>query len=81
MALRRPVLALYGVIAVVALLPFGVPPLRLGVAPTLLDLATALVFLLWIALAATGRMTTRLAGPGAAHPGLRHRGRRGRPPL
>jgi O-antigen ligase len=65
-ALRRPVLALYGVIAVVALLPFGVPPLRLGVAPTLLDLCTALVFLLWVALAATGRMSTRLAGPGAA---------------
>ena len=65
-ALRRPVLALYGLIAVVALLPFGVPPLRLGVAPTLLDLSTVLVFLLWVALAATGRMSTRLAGPGAA---------------
>jgi O-antigen ligase len=65
-ALSRPVLALYGLVAVVALLPFGVPPLRLGVAPTLLDLATVLVFVLWMALAASGRMTTRLAGPGAA---------------
>jgi O-antigen ligase len=65
-ALRRPVLALYGLVALVALLPFGVLPVRLGLAPTLLDLLTALVFLLWIAAAASGRVTTRLAGPGGA---------------
>jgi polysaccharide biosynthesis protein PslJ len=64
--LRRPVLALYGLIAVIALLPFGVLPLRLGLAPTLLDLTTLLVFLLWLALAAAGRAPARLAGPGAA---------------
>jgi O-antigen ligase len=65
-ALRRPVLALYGLVAVVALLPFAVLPLRLGLAPTLLDITTLLVFLLWLALAAAGRAPARLSGPGAA---------------
>src|SRR6476620_72110 len=46
-AVRRPPLALFGLIAVVALLPFGVLPVRLGLAPTLLDLTTLLVFLIW----------------------------------
>ncbi len=64
--LRRPVLALYGLVAVVALLPFAVLPLRLGLTPTLLDVTTLLAFLLWLALAAAGRAPTRLAGPGAA---------------
>jgi O-antigen ligase len=65
-ALRRPTLALAGLLAVVVLLPFGVAPLRLGISPTLLDLATVLLFFVWLALAAAGRSTTRLTGPGAA---------------
>lgn len=54
-ALRRPGVALAGLVGVIALLPFGVAPLRLGVAPTLLDLVTAMLFFLWLALAAAGR--------------------------
>ncbi|MGH2351942.1 MAG: O-antigen ligase family protein [Chloroflexota bacterium] len=64
-ALRRPEVALAGLVAVIALLPFGVAPLRLGVAPTLLDLATLAVILLWLAMVAAGRRTTRVSPPGA----------------
>lgn len=63
-ALLRPHIALLGLVTVIALLPFGVAPLRLSVAPTLLDLVTILVFFLWLALAAGGRLTP------APRPGL-----------
>ncbi|MDQ3701313.1 MAG: O-antigen ligase family protein [Chloroflexota bacterium] len=70
-ALRRPHIALAGLVTVIALLPFGVAPLRLGVAPTLLDLVTALVFFLWLALAAAGRLTPApRPGLGSDLPGL-----------
>lgn len=64
LALYQADVALAGLIAIIALLPFGVVPVRLGVAPTFLDAATALVFLVWLARAAAGRGGTRLTGIG-----------------
>jgi polysaccharide biosynthesis protein PslJ len=49
LALRHALITLLLLLAVIALLPFGVLPLRIGVAPTFLDAATALVLLLWLA--------------------------------
>lgn len=63
LALRNATAALMLLLAVVALLPFGVPPLRIGVSPTFLDLATALVFLLWLADAARRRVTVWMPVP------------------
>jgi hypothetical protein len=54
-ALRYPKVAVGLVVAVVALLPFGVIPVRLGVAPTFLDLATVILWATWFARVATGR--------------------------
>src|SRR5690242_301572 len=65
-ALRRYEMALYGLVAVIALLPFAVAPLRAAVAPTLLDLATAAVFFLWFARAALRRAEVRLTPVGVA---------------
>jgi O-antigen ligase len=64
--LRRADVLLYLLAGVVALLPFGVVPLRLGVAPTLLDLATAGVFIVWLALAAGRRAAVLPTLAGAA---------------
>jgi O-antigen ligase len=65
-ALRRYEVALYGLVAITALLPFAVVPVRVAVAPTLLDLATAGIFLLWLARAALRRCETRLTAVGVA---------------
>ncbi|HEX2037712.1 MAG TPA: O-antigen ligase family protein [Chloroflexota bacterium] len=65
-AMRRPLVALLALIAVIAILPFGVVPLRLGLAPTFLDVLTLAVFLLWLALAAARRCATRLTPAGVA---------------
>jgi O-antigen ligase len=64
-ALRKHEVALGGLVAVIALLPFGVVPFRAAVAPTLLDAATAAVFLVWIGRAAERRSATRLTAVGA----------------
>lgn len=58
-ALRYPVGAVGLVVAVIALLPFGVLPVRLGVAPTFLDVATVLLWAGWLARVATGRDRVR----------------------
>ena len=58
-ALRFTTFAVGLVVAVIALLPFGVAPVRLGVAPTFLDLATVLVWATWLARVATGRDRVR----------------------
>ena len=65
-ALPRVEVALCGLVAVIALLPFGVVPLRLGAAPTLLDVATLAVYLLWLARLAAGRAGARFTGAGGA---------------
>jgi len=54
-ALRYPSGAVGLVVAVIVLLPFGVLPVRLGVAPTFLDVATVLLWAGWLARVATGR--------------------------
>ena len=59
LALRRSLVAVGILLAVVTFLPFGVLPLRLGVAPTLLDLATAVVFVVWLARLAAGASSAR----------------------
>lgn len=56
-ALRRPEVALVSLVLIITLLPFGVVPARLGASPTLLDVATAGVFLVWL-----GRVAVR-GGP------------------
>ena len=64
--LRDLRIALVGTIAVIALLPFGVAPLRLGASPTLLELALLMTLGGWLARrVATGRGPVRLtvAGP------------------
>ena len=64
--LRDLRIALVGTIAVIALLPFGVAPLRLGASPTLLELALLMALGGWLARrVATGRGPVRLtvAGP------------------
>ncbi len=59
--LRDLRIALVGTIAVIALLPFGVLPLRLGAAPTLLELALLMTLGGWLARrVATGRGPIRL---------------------
>ena len=58
-ALRYPSGAVGLVVAVIALLPFGVLPVRLGVAPTFLDVATVLLWAGWLARVATGRDRVR----------------------
>ena len=58
-ALRFATVGVGVVVAVIALLPFGVVPVRLGVAPTFLDLATVLVWATWLARVATGRDRVR----------------------
>jgi O-antigen ligase len=65
-SLRRVEVALVGLVAVLTLLPFGVVPVRLGAAPTLLDLATAAVFVLWLRRAAAGRAPALVTRTGAA---------------
>ena len=65
-ALRRWLVALTALLAVVVLLPFGVVPVRLGVAPTLLDLATGTLLVVWVTRAAVGRSTVRLTATGVA---------------
>ncbi|TMC51742.1 MAG: hypothetical protein E6J26_09550 [Chloroflexi bacterium] len=49
---------LYGVMAVIMLLPFAAVPLNLGFSPTFLDLATLLLVAVWFAQTATGRART-----------------------
>ena len=64
--LRDLRIALVGTIAVIALLPFGVAPLRLGASPTLLELALLATLGGWLARrVATGRGPVRftVAGP------------------
>ena len=64
--LRDLRIALVGTIAVIALLPFGVAPLRLGASPTLLELALLMTLGGWLARrVATGHGPVRLtvAGP------------------
>ena len=64
--LRDLRIALVGTIAVIALLPFGVAPLRLGASPTLLELVLLMTLGGWLARrVATGRGPVRLtvAGP------------------
>ena len=68
--LRRFEVALGLLVAIIALLPFGVVPLRAGVSPTFLDCATALVFLVWLARASARRCGTRLTPSGAALAGF-----------
>jgi O-antigen ligase len=58
-ALRYPTVAVGLVLGVIALLPFGVIPVRLGVAPTFLDLATAVLWATWIGRVVTGRDRVR----------------------
>jgi O-antigen ligase len=65
-ALRRVEVALVLLLAVITLLPFGVVPVRLGVAPTFLDLATVTISFVWLARAAAGKSPTRLTGVGGA---------------
>ncbi|HXI18777.1 MAG TPA: O-antigen ligase family protein [Chloroflexota bacterium] len=65
-ALRRWQVALTALLAVVVLLPFGVVPVRLGVAPTLLDLATGTLLVVWLARAAVGRSSVRITATGFA---------------
>ena len=64
-ALRRRDVALYGLVGVIALMPFGVLPFRAAIAPTFLDAATAGVFLVWLARAAHRRSRTQLSVVGA----------------
>ena len=45
---------LYGVIAIVTLLPFAAVPLNVGFSPTLLDLVTLMLVAVWFAQIATG---------------------------
>lgn len=47
--------ALYGVIAVMALLPFGTFPVKIGITPTLLDLAMGAFLMVYVAQWMTGR--------------------------
>ncbi len=65
LALRRALVAVGLLVAVITLLPFGVLPLRLGVAPTLLDLATAALFVVWLARWAASRVAEGAAARGA----------------
>lgn len=64
--LRVPAVAAGLVIGVVTILPFGVLPVRLGVAPTFLDFATILLWSTWLARVATGRDRARHAEVAAA---------------
>lgn len=64
LALRRALVAVGVLLAVISVLPFGVLPLKLGVAPTLLDLATGAVLVVWLARAAAGRASAHVGGVG-----------------
>lgn len=55
--------ALYGVIAVMALLPFGTFPVRIGFTPTLLDLAMGAFVMVYLLQWATGRRRDFRATP------------------
>ncbi len=46
---------LYGVMAIITLLPFAAVPLNVGFSPTFLDLVTLLLVAVWFAQTATGR--------------------------
>ena len=63
LAFLYPTLALAGTVGVIAILPFAVVPLRLGVAPTFLDILTAVVWAVWIVRLATGRDRVRFPAP------------------
>lgn len=63
LAFLYPTLALAGTVGVIAILPFAVVPLRLGVAPTFLDILTAVVWAVWIIRLATGRDRVRFPAP------------------
>jgi hypothetical protein len=63
-SLRRAEVALAGLVAVIAVLPFAVAPLRLAVAPTFLDLTTALVWFVWLARVAVRRSRSQLGAVG-----------------
>lgn len=55
--------ALYGVIAIMALLPFGTFPVRIGFTPTLLDLAMGVFVMVYLLQWATGRRRDFKATP------------------
>lgn len=63
LAFLHPGVAIGGTVGVVAILPFAVVPLRLGVAPTFLDILTAVVWAIWIVRLATGRERVRFLAP------------------
>lgn len=55
LALRDSQLGVLGTMAIIVLLPFGVLPIRLGIAPTFLDLALVSVLAVWAARVAARR--------------------------
>jgi hypothetical protein len=55
--------ALYGVIAIVALLPFGTSPVRIGFTPTLIDLSMGAFLAIYVLQWATRRRTNFRATP------------------
>ncbi|MSQ43880.1 MAG: O-antigen ligase domain-containing protein [Chloroflexi bacterium] len=63
LAFLHPSIALAGAVGVIAILPFAVVPLRLGVAPTFLDILTAVVWAVWIMRLATGQDRVRFPVP------------------
>ena len=54
---------LYGVAAIITLLPFAAVPLNVGFAPTFLDLVTLLLVAVWFAQAASGRSRAWVSTP------------------
>ncbi|MCA1553401.1 MAG: hypothetical protein LC737_03390, partial [Chloroflexi bacterium] len=54
---------LYGVMAIVTLLPFAAVPLNLGFSPTFLDLVTLLLVAVWLAQTTSGRRTSWVSTP------------------
>ncbi len=63
LAFLHPAVALGGTVGVIAILPFAVVPLRLGVAPTFLDILTAVIWAIWLIRLATGRDRVRFPAP------------------
>src|SRR5690242_18203968 len=54
---------LYGVTAIITLLPFAAVPLNVGFSPTFLDLVTLLLVAVWFAQAASGRAREWVSTP------------------
>jgi polysaccharide biosynthesis protein PslJ len=61
--LRSIEIGFWGVIAVVALLPFATLPIDIGVTPTFLDVALGAVFAVWALRLVTGQQRTIITSP------------------